>query len=43
LLPARSYQVIFKEIKNPAGYTGFLDCLAYLKVTFDYLRRASTD
>ena len=37
------FPVKIGTIKNPAGYAGFLDCLADLSVTFDYLRSAKTD
>ena len=37
------FPVKIRAIKNPAGYAGFLDCLADLSVTFDYLRSAKTD
>ena len=42
-LSGKYFPIYFRAIKNPAGYAGFLDCLAYFNVTFDYLRRASTD
>ena len=43
LFGGNNFPMFSRTIKNPAGYAGFLDCLAYLRVTFDYLRRARTD
>jgi hypothetical protein len=34
---------VFGQQKSPAGYAGLYIYLAYLKVIFDYLRRANTD
>ena len=43
LFVGKYFPMCLKAIKNPAGYAGFLDCLADLSVTFDYLRSAKTD
>jgi hypothetical protein len=40
---ANNYLIVLGQQKSPAGYAGLYDCLTYLKVIFDYLRRANTD